>query len=42
MYVAVLDVEGVEDQVKEACEDGAVFAGGRDGVGVALEDLYCW
>lgn len=42
MHVAVLDVEGVENQVKEAGENGAVLAGGGDRVGVALEDLHCW
>lgn len=41
MKVTVLDVEGVEDQVKEACEDGAVLAGGGDRVLVALEDPHC-
>lgn len=41
MHVTVLDVEGVENQVEETGEDGAVLACRGDGVGVALEDLHC-
>lgn len=40
LQIAVLDIEGVEDQVKETGEDSAVLPGRRHRVGIPTIDPY--